>query len=157
MKKIFTLLLCTTIISAAFAGDGHHGDRDRNFGFVNSPHEEFRQPGFRNWSDRYQPRGGGFFRPGIEVYRPAFHVNFIAYRNNQYALDQRDALIGQITADYNYQVQQVANDYNLSPGEKDYQISNLEAQEQQAINNVYAQCGVPVPMGLRISLGRRYR
>jgi hypothetical protein len=156
MKKIFTLLFCTAIISSAFA-DGHRGDRDRSFGFISPRHQEFRQPDRRNWNEGYQPHTGGFFRPAVEGFRPALHVNFIVYGNNQYGLDQRDAVIAQITSDYNYQAQQVVNDYNLSPDEKDYQINNLQAQEQQAIDNIYSQCGVPAPLGLRISFGRRYR
>ncbi len=157
MKKIFTLLFCTTIISSAFAQYDHRGDRGRNFGFGNPRHEEFRGPDRRGRNDGYQVRDAGFMHRPFEGFRPGLHVNFIVYGNNQYRLDQRDALIAQISSDYDYQIQQVADDYNLSPGEKDDQINNLEAEKEQAIDNIYAQCGMPVPVGLHISIGRRYR
>jgi hypothetical protein len=157
MKKIFTLLFCTAIISSAFAFDGHHGERERNFVYINRDHEEFRQPERRAWNEGYVPRSDGYFRRTVVGFGPGWHVNFIAYGNSQYPIEQRDALIAQIESDYNYRIQQVENDYYLSPEEINYQVNNLEMQEQQAIDNIYAQCGLPVPVGLRISLGRRFR
>jgi len=63
------------------------------------------------------------------------------YQNNRYRFEQRDELIARVSANYDYQIQQVINDWSLSPREKRCSIRDLEAQKAQEINNIYAQCG----------------
>ncbi len=154
MKKIFTLLFCTTILSiAAFAQDGHRG-RDRgNGGYAyndrghdrNFSHDEFR--GGRDRDDHgYRDNDHSFFGrilPRVRI-RPAVNIYF-TYRNYRYGIDQRDAVIAQINAYYDQQEQAVANDWSLNDWQKRDAINNLEAQRTAEINNIYSQCGDAAP------------
>lgn len=123
MKKIFTLLFCTAIISSAFAQDDHRDWNNRNNTYRD--HDEYSQ---HHDYDHDRDRRG-------------FHINFFVYQNNRYRFGQRDELIARISSNYDYQVQQVINDWSLSPREKRYGIRSLQAQKAQEINNIYAQCG----------------
>lgn len=118
MKKIFTLLFCIAIISSAFAQEENHDWRYSNnnsYGYHNS------------YRDHHDHDG-------------RFRINFFIYRNNQYRFEQKDELIARISSRYDYQIQQVANDYSLRPHEKRREIRNLQAQKEREINNITAQC-----------------
>jgi hypothetical protein len=121
MKKIFTLLFCTAIISSAFAQDDHRDWNNRNNTYRDR--DEYRQ---------HHEYGHN---------RRSFSINFFVYQNNRYRFGQRDELIARISSNYDYQVQQVINDWSLSPREKRYGIRSLQAQKAREINNIYAQCG----------------
>ena len=123
MKKIFTLLFCTALISSAFAQGGRHdwNDRDR----VYHDRDEYNR---HHDYDHDRDRG-------------RFHISFFVYQNNRYRYDERDQLIARISSNYDYQIQQVINDWSLSPREKRYEVGNLQVQKAQEINNIYAQCG----------------
>ena len=123
MKKIFTLLFCTAIISSAFAQDGRHDWNDRDRGYHD--HDEY----YRHRDDDHDRDRG------------KFHISFFVYQNNRYRYDERDQLIARISSNYDYQIQQVINDWSLSPREKRYEVGNLQVQKAQEINNIYAQCG----------------
>ena len=123
MKKIFTLLFCTAIISSAFAQEGRHDRDDRDRGYRD--HDEYSR---HRDDDHDRDRG-------------RFRISFFVYQNNQYRYDERDQLIARISSNYDYQIQQVINDWSLSPREKRYEVGNLQAQKAQEINNIYAQCG----------------
>ncbi len=140
MKKIFTLLFCTAIISSAFAQEDRHDWHDRNNAYDNRGQEKGRHD-WQNGNNAYDNRGQDQYRYDDSRNRRGFHVNFIVYGNNQYRFDQRDQLIAQISSDYDYQIQQVINNCELNPREKRYEIADLQSQKQQAINGVYAQCG----------------
>ena len=152
MKKIFTLLFCTTLLSAAvFAQNGRHG-RDRgNNGYAydhrrggNFGHDEFRG---RDRDDRgYINHDRGFTGRVFSLIRirPAINVYF-TYRNYRYGIDQRDVIIARINASYDQQIQQVDNDWTLNEWQRRDAINNLEAQRTEEINNIYAQCGDTAP------------
>ena len=125
MKKIFTLLFCTTIISSAFAQHDHRDWNNRNNIYRDHDHDE------NGWHHEY----------GHDHNRRSFSINFFVYQNNRYRFEQRDELIARVSANYDYQIQQVINDWSLSPREKRCSIRDLEAQKAQEINNIYAQCG----------------
>lgn len=112
MKKIFTLLFCTAIISSAFAQDDH---RDWN----NGDHDGYRE---HHHDRRYDDN------------------NFFVYQNNRYWLSQRDEVIERISASYDYQIQDVINDWSLNPWQKRHEIRELQEQKAREINNIYAQC-----------------
>jgi hypothetical protein len=147
MKKIFTLIFCSIILSAAaFAQDGHrewnnrnsdydNRDRDHNFG-----HDQFRGDRHRG-HDEYKgvhDRDRGFFSQ-VSI-RPTLNVYF-TYQNYRYAIDQRDAVVARISAYYDGQIEQVVNDYTLSRWGKRDAINYLTAQKTAEINNIYSQCG----------------
>ncbi len=149
MKKIFTLLTCSLILSAAaFADDGHHDhdhgnggyDRGRSFG-----HEEFR-------SDRDDHDGRGFAPLGRFIgsvvrdirIRPAVNA-FFTYHNYQYGIGQRDVIIARINAYYDQQIQDVDHNWSLSDWQRRDAINNIEAQRTAEIDNIYAQCGDTAP------------
>ncbi len=123
MKKIFTLLFCTAIISSAFAQDGRHDRNDRERGYHD--HDEY----YRHHDDDHDRDRG------------RFHISFFVYQNNRYRYDERDQLIARISSNYDYQIQQIINDWSLSPREKRYEVGNLQVQKAQEINNVYSQSG----------------
>ena len=123
MKKIFTLLFCTAILSSAFAQDDGHGWNDRNRFYHN--HGEYNRH-----RDFDRDHDGG-----------RFHISFFVYQNNRYHYNEKDQLIARISSSYDYQIQQVINDWSLSPREKRYEVGNLQAQKAHEINNIYAQCG----------------
>ena len=123
MKKIFTLLFCTAIISSAFAQDGRHDWNNRN-NFYHDHGEYNRHRDYDHDRDGRAPR-----------------VSFFVYQNSRYRYDERDELIARISSSYDYQIQQVINDWSLSPREKRYEVGNLQTQKAQEINNIYAQCG----------------
>ena len=162
MKKIFTLLTCTILISAAaFADDGHH-DHDRgNGGYDRSRsagREEFRggrdghdsrsfgHEEFRGGRDDHDGRGfaplGRFIGSVVRDIRirPAVNVSF-TYHNYQYGFNQRDIVISRINAYYDQQIQDVDNDWSLRDWQRRDAINNIEAQRTAEINNIYTQCG----------------
>ena len=157
MKKIFTLLFCTALISSAFAQEDLHHWRNRNNNFDNRGNEYNHRDG-RDWNNGYNNHDNiQYRRDDNDHNRSGFHVNFIVYRNDQYRLDQRDQLIAQISSGYDYQVQQVINNCELSPRDKRYEIEDLQAQKAQAINNIYAQCGNEVGFQIQFNPFRRHR
>lgn len=136
MKKIFTLLFCTAILSSAFAQydrndrndqgnlyseqQGYHQQLDRE-------HQEYHEQ-----LDRYHDREHDRDRRG-------FAFNNFVYQNNRYQFGQRDEFVQRISYKYEYSVQQVINDWSLSPREKRYAIRNLRYQQAQEIANIDAQ------------------
>jgi len=157
MKKIFTLLFCTALISSAFAQEDRHDWRNTNNSFDNRGREDNHRDG-REWNNGYNNRDHDQYRRGDNDRNwSRFHVNFIVYRNNEYPLDQRDQLIAQISSDYDYQVQQVIDNCELSPRDKRYEIEDLQAQRAQAVNNIYAQCGNEAGFQIQFNPFRRHR
>ncbi|MEO8862308.1 MAG: hypothetical protein ABI358_12835 [Ginsengibacter sp.] len=125
MKKIFTLLLCTAILSSAFAQSDRHDGNDRDNFYRN--HDQYREHhdlGYERDHDRDR-RGFGF--------------NYFVYQNNRYQFGQRDGLVQRVSYTYDYRVQQVINDWSLNPREKRYAIRNLRYQQAQEIANINAQ------------------
>jgi hypothetical protein len=118
-------LFCTAIISSAFAQDDHREWNYRNNIYRDHDHDEYgREHEYGHHHDRRR-----------------FNINFFVYQNNRYRFEQRDELIARVSSNYDYQIQQVINDWSLSPREKRYSVRDLEAQKAQEINNIYAQCG----------------
>ena len=144
MKFFFTLLVCTTLLSAAaFADDGHHERNDRNGNYANHDGDrdhKFGRDEFRGDHDR----GAGFFGHVNLQIRPAFNTYF-TYQNYRYGFDQRDIVIARITSYYDNQIQQVMNNWSLNRWEKRDAINNLQVQKSAEINNIYSQCGNAVP------------
>ncbi|MDQ6905077.1 MAG: hypothetical protein M3139_18965 [Bacteroidota bacterium] len=126
MKKIFTLLFCTAILSSAFAQDDRHYRNDQNNFYRD--HDEYREHHDRDhdWDHDRDRRGFGF--------------NYFVYQNNRYQFAQRDELVQRVSYRYDYRVQQVINDWSLSPREKRYAIRDLRYQQAQEIANINAQC-----------------
>ena|ERR1700687_1902550 len=125
MKKIFTLLFCTAIISSAYAQDDHRDWNYKNDIYRNYNHDEY------SWHHEYSH----------DHDRGRFSINFFVYQNNRYRFEQRNELIARVSSNYDYQIQQVINDWSFSPREKRCSIQDLEAQKAREINNIYAQCG----------------
>lgn len=121
MKKIFTLLFCTAILSSAFAQYDRH-DRNDQDNFYRD-HDEYREH-----RDRDQDRE-----------RRDFGSTYFVYQNNRYQFGQREALVQRVSYSYDYRVQQVINDWSLRPREKRYAIRNLRYQQAQEIANINAQ------------------
>ena len=156
MKKIFTLLFFTAFISSAFAQGNRRDWQNRNNAYYNRGNEQGRHDWDRN--NAYDNRGHDQYRHyDNDRDRRGLHVNFIVYGNNQYRLDQRDEVIAQISSDYDYQIQQVINNCELSPREKRYEIADLQSQKEQAINGVYAQCRNEVGFQLQFNPFRNHR
>ncbi len=133
MKIFFTLLFCTAIMSSAFAQDDRYEWNNRNWSY----HDH---NGYNRHGDYYHDRD-----------KRGFHISFFVYQNNRYRYNERDELIARISFNYDYQIQQVINDWSLGPREKRYEIGNLRAQKAREINNIYTQCGddVVYPNGNR--------
>lgn len=112
MKKLFTLLFCTAILSSAFAQDDG-----------------------RNWHDHDGYRDHHHREEGVR-----YDNNFFVYQNNRYWFSQRDEVIQRISRKYNYQIQYVINDWSLSSWRKRYEIRELQAEKAQEINMVISQC-----------------
>ena len=110
MKKIFTLLLCTIFVSAAFA---QYDNRNWN----------------RTGDYAYGDQGRGYAAN-----------SFFFYNGNRYCLDQRDEVIRQISADYDFRIQKVADNFFMSPWRKRDVIGRLQDEKAREINNIYAQC-----------------
>ena len=121
MKKIFTLLFCTAILSSAFAQYDRH-DRNDQDNFYRD-HDEYREH-----HDRDHDRD-----------RRGFGSTYFVYQNNRYQFGQREALVQRVSYRYDYRVQQVINDWSLRPREKRYAIRNLRYQQAQEIANINAQ------------------
>jgi len=140
MKKIFTLLVCTTLLSAAaFADDGHHGSHDRNDRYAyrdGDRDQRFDRDEFRGDHDR----GEGFFGHVNVQVRPADNTYF-TYQNYRYGFDQREAVTARISAYYDNQIEQVMDNWSLNRWEKRDAINNLQAQKSAEINRIYDQCG----------------
>ena len=157
MKKIFTLLFCTAIISSAFAQEDHRNGRDRNNAYDNRGNNQGRHD-WREGNNAYDNRSHDQYRhEDNDRDRRGLRVNFIVYGNNQYRLDQRDEVIAQISSNYDYQIQQVINNCEISPREKRYEIADLQSQKEQAINSVYAQCRNDVGFQIQLNPFRRHR
>lgn len=131
MKKIFTLLICTAVLSSAFAQYDHHGENDHdNF---HRELDEYHEQHDRDHYDRDHDRDYDHDRRG-------FRFNYFVYQNNRYQFAQRDELIQRVSYRYDYRVQQVINDWSLSPREKRYAIRNLRYQQAQEIADINTQC-----------------
>lgn len=151
MKKIFTLLFCSTLFSAAtFAQGGHRDwnrgndnyayqgrDRDHNF-YPNESRGDRDHDTYRVSYDRDRI-GGNYYNQQVRIH-PAVNLYF-TYQNYRYGIDQRDVVIARITAYYDNQVQQVMNDWTMNRWEKRDAINNLQAQKTAEINSIYSQCG----------------
>lgn len=112
MKKIFTLLFSTAIISSAFAQDDHRDWSNRDHGEYREYHHD------RRYDDN----------------------NFFVYQNKRYWFSQRDEVIERVSASYDYQMREVINDWSLNPWQKRHEIRELQEQKARDINNIYAQC-----------------
>jgi hypothetical protein len=112
MKKIFTLVLSTLFVSAAFA---QYDNADWN-------------------RYNYHP-----YQPQADAYAYS-NNNYFYYNGNRYYMDQRDEVIRQVSANYDFRIQQVANDWYMSPWQKRNAIDNLKDQKERDINSIYSQC-----------------
>jgi hypothetical protein len=121
MKKIFTLLFCTAIISSAFAQDDH-----RDWSYENN--------GYR---DHY----GYLEHRDFDHDRGRLNTNYFTYQNYRYNLNQKEEVIARISSNFDYQIQAVMDDCSLRPWEKRHDIRDLQAQKAAEINNIYSQCG----------------
>ncbi len=129
MKKIFTLLFCTAILSSAFAQYDRH---DRN------DHDEYREHQDRDHDEYHEHQHRDHDREHDRD-RRGFGSDYFVYQNNRYQFGQRDELVQRISYKYEYSVQQVINDWSLSPREKRYAIRNLRYQQAQEIANIDGQ------------------
>ncbi len=136
MKKIFTFLFCSAIFSSAFAQyDRHEGnDQDNFYREHQGDHEQLdrEHQEYHEQLDREHDREHDRDRRG-------FGFNYFVYQNNRYQFGQRDELVQRISYRYDYRVQQIINDWSISPREKRYAIRNLRYQQAQEIANINAQ------------------
>lgn len=114
MKKIFTLLFCTIFVTAAFAQyDNTTWNHSRDYGYRDQGRDD-------NYGNN----------------------NFFFYEGNRYCFDQRDAVIHQISTDYDCRVQKVADNFFMSPWRKREVIGRLQDEKMREINSIYEQCHV---------------
>ena len=160
MKKIFTLLFCSIIVTAAFAqndrrswnnGNAGYGYNDRGTGhnqFDNNRDREFKVNENRSAYvsrqafDRFQERNRIFFP--VRVVRQPVSVYF-TYQNYRYGIDQRDVIVSRITTYYDEQIQQVLNDESMNDWQRRQAVNELQNEKAAEINNIYSQCGDAVP------------
>lgn len=131
MKKIITFLFCTAVLSSAFAQRDYCDRNDRNTSAVtygNSNDNQWNYQRNDNWNNR----------PGRN-YRMD-NNNYPGYQNNSYNIYQRDQQIQKINYQYDYQAQQVMNNWSLSRWEKRDAIRDLQTQKAQQINNINYRC-----------------
>lgn len=109
MKKIFTLLFSTALLSTAFAQygqkNGQGWDKDKDVYASNDN------------------RGHGHDKYGSYYFTPR----------------ERDMQIAQINREYDYKIRSVKNQYFMSWHQKKRQISILENRRDNEISDVYAK------------------
>jgi hypothetical protein len=122
MKKIFTFLFSTLLVSSVFAQSGHDRNERKTIVVsfnISNDHER----GFRS-NENMDGRIGNYDR----WHNQATYNENLAY--------QRDQEIQKINNQYNFQVQQVINNCSLNRWEKKNAISNLQAQRDQQIVDI---------------------
>lgn len=128
MKKLFTLLFCTAVLTSAFAQTNRHDADDRNRNNNTDWNTNNNQQVYQKDHDRNDRSG---------VYDKSYDntVN----QNSNYRISQSDMQIQRITNQYDYRIQQVSYDRSLNRRQKEYAIRNLQAQKAQQINSIYSQ------------------
>jgi|GEM_PF-2015437 len=131
MKKLFTLLFCTAVLTSAFAQTNRHDADDRNRNNNTDWNTNNNQQVYQKDHDRDDKSG--------EYDRRYNNNNNSVNQNNNYRISQRDMQIQRITSQYDYRIQQVIYDRSLNRRQKEYTIRSLQAQKAQQINSIYSQ------------------
>ncbi|MBK8611077.1 MAG: hypothetical protein IPL84_14325 [Chitinophagaceae bacterium] len=118
MKKIFTLLLTTAMLSTAFAQYGHKGQGDRGDDKIN---------------DVYVSNNKDFGHDGFD--RRGAYIFTAREKNRQ---------IAQINRDYDYKIQSVRNRAFMSWFQKKRLINNLDEQRYQEIDQIVYRFNSPL-------------
>ena len=121
MKKIFTLLVSTAMLSTAFAQYGQSGQRERGNDVYASNSNRDKDNHDRNY--RHDDNYGRDYRGyGRETY--------------VFSLREKDMQINQIYREYDYRIQSVKNKPFMAWFQKKRQINDLEAQRDAEICQV---------------------
>ena len=115
MKKFITFLLCTSLITSAFAQAGHR-NRGETYAKRISENDQNRNKR-RDWK---------------------YDNNNSVYQNNRYSVYQRNRLIEKVNREYNFKIQRVNHDRRLSRREKKRIIKSLQAQRVSEIRRINA-------------------
>jgi hypothetical protein len=118
MKKIFTLLFATAMLSTAFAQYGQKDQRDRDNNKSNDVYVSNNDHGY----DRH---------------------NNVFYGGYVFSPRERDMQIFQINREYDYKIQSVKNKYFMSWFQKMRLIRNLEAERDNEIHEVMHKFNSP--------------
>jgi hypothetical protein len=119
MKKIFTLVLATGLITTAQAQFDVYKDND------------FKKEQ-RHSSNKWDEDDRKLVALDIRFDRDDL------YRNDRYASDRkRDMLVAKINREYDRRIQKVRNSFFLNRWEKQERIYFLEKQRQQELREVY--------------------
>jgi Ni/Co efflux regulator RcnB len=129
MKKIITLLFCTTVFASAFAQTNRSDRNDRNTN-VNPDWNS-------NANQVYQKDHDWDDKSGRDDKR--YNNNNTVNQNNRYSISQRDMQIQRISSQYDYRIRQVSYDRSLSNRQKRIAIKSLQAQKAQQIKSIYSQ------------------
>ena len=132
MKKLFTLLFCTVVLTSAFAQTNRHDADDRNRNNNTDWNTNNNQQVYQKDHDRND-------KSGVYDRRYNNNNNNSVNQNNNYRISQRDMQIQRITSQYDYRIQQVIYDRSLNRRQKEYTIRSLQAQKAQQINSIYSQ------------------
>jgi hypothetical protein len=116
MKKIFTLLFSTAMLSTAFA---QYGQNKRDNDKSNDVYVATSNPGYDKHDNDFDKNGKGFDR-GTYVF----------------TAKEKDMQIAQINREYAYKIQAVKNKFMISWFQKKRMINNLEAQRDEEISQV---------------------
>jgi len=117
MKKIFTMLLATTLLSTAFA---QYSGRE--------------QPKRNNEPDVYAKNDNRGYERNENVGYDRFDNG---HKGRYYFTPrERDMQIDRINSDYNYRIQAVRNRYFVNWRQKKQMIMSLDAQREQEIRDV---------------------
>jgi len=112
MKKFFTLLFVTAMLSTAFAQNGQKGQKDQKD--RNNDKDDYA------YNDNHDYGKSGKWGPGSYVFTPR----------------ERDMEIAQINREYDYKIRSVKNQFYMSWFQKNRQIRFLEKQRDNEIHAV---------------------
>lgn len=121
MKKIFTLLFSTALLSSAFAQYGQKGQRDN---------DKSNDVYVANTSHDYDK---GFAKPGKGYDKGAYI----------FTVREKDMEIAQINREYAFKIQSVKNKFAMSWFQKKRMINNLEEQRDSEIFQVMRKFNSP--------------
>ncbi len=135
MKKIFTLLFTTAMLSSAFAQYGQKDQRDQrdndksNDVYITNDNQGYNK--YNNDYDRddkgYDRHDKGYDRGYDRGYGRGMYVFTAREKNMQ---------IAQIIRVYDYRIQSVKNRFAMSWFQKKHIINNLETQREEEISQV---------------------
>ena len=112
MKKIFTLLFATAVLSTAFAQHGQKGQRDRD-----DDRDDYAYNDKHDFDKRGRGHHGGY------VFTPR----------------ERDMQIAQIYHEFDYRINRVRHQSFVSWYQKKHQINHLEEERSHEIQDVWLQ------------------